>query len=278
MKSQILLFLIVLFLSVFETQAQPLGRPYRGFSLDNQCLSFEKDDVVFAGRIVSIVELSNRKGLPDVLKDIPEYNLKVKVSVGKVLNGKLSKKTIFFFTGSGGGADDLEVGEYRIFSVTDVTNMSKSFVSNGWSSFLLDNDRKENNSVFSEMETRLKEILISAISGKVVLRKDNSQEALLFFGMRIQNVNDRDLFTPIEGITVEAIRLKDGKSFRTQTDANGDYKLFDLEAGSYKIRLIAPEGFQEVKHQNENVIYKIQADGERDRCYRQVFLELKPIE
>lgn len=263
MKSRLALFVAILFLSVFEIQAQP--GLYQGFSSFSKCLSFAKDEIIFVGRVESIERVDSSKSLADILPDA-RLDTKVKVFVEKVINGKLYKKRVEFF--SGVFLPDLEVGFPRIFVIRKIANLKKSksiFISERWSDKTFGG---------RQIQSALKEIFISAFSGKVVQRKSNSP-LIRVNEQHPEFVNNNNLFTPVDGITVEAIRLKDGKSFQTKTDANGDYKLFDLEAGSYKIHLIAPKGFQEAENGFKDVIYKIQDENDRDRCYRQVFFELE---
>lgn len=263
MKLRLALFVAIIFLSVFEIQAQP--GVYQGFSSFNKCISFAKDEIIFVGTVESIESVDSNELLAEILPNT-HLNTRVKVVVEKIINGKLDKKKVEFFTGI--FLPDLKVGLPRMFVIRKIANLKKSksiFISERWSD-------KTFGGLY--IKAALKEILISAISGKVIQRKNNSP-LIRINEQHPEFVNNNDLVSPVDGITVEAIRLKDRKSFQTKTDKNGDYKLFDLEAGSYKIRLIPPKGFQEVENGFKDVTYKIQDDNERDRCYRQIFFELK---
>jgi hypothetical protein len=272
MKFKLTLFVVIVFLTVNETQAQP--SPYRAFSPNDHCLSFAKDEVIFLGRLVSFNWVPSSSLISD--SNDGSSTLKVTISVKKILNGKLDKKeNIEIFTKV--FRPGLQEGDTRIFVASEFINSHniKFLVTDRWSQTLSVSNEKDQSNIFSNIHHKLKEVLISAIIGRVVQQKVNP--SFLNASFLNPNLNDSNVFHPMEGIKIKAIRIKDGKSFQTKTDADGRYKFLDLAEGAYEIRLISPKGFQEVDNGYRNIIYKIQNERERNRCYRQVFFELKQI-
>jgi hypothetical protein len=247
---------LVVLLLIFAATLVAQPQNYNGFYPYQTCSFSPTANVILSGRIVSseFVETPS-------LRQIAIY--KSKVMVEKKFKGS-SKETIEILWGEDGLFFDLKKGDERIFIVTAVKlNNSNVFLSRKWSRRLNNYSEREKDNIYSLINSRIKQYpksppLVGVVAENKSSSATQSNKNFTTFGF------DYTGFNLMKGITIEAKRKTDGKTFRVKTNKEGQYFLNELLDGDYYIYPLFPPEYEKVSQAYLYMLYKVSTDSCHD--------------
>jgi hypothetical protein len=232
MKSKIILFSLIFFLTTFGIEAQPSCN--NGFNPFYVCQSgFEHSDFFFYGEVVSIERLEN------TFLTYSSAYLKVVVKVKKSFKGDLSKKIVLYL-GVGLVCNPPVVKNTYLFQATnDTLKDSNIYFSEKISTPMTDYSLKALKEAFTGIDSALnnknkkEDFVEGAIfehllrSRKVAMKKEDADRL------------SRDLreYLPLANLLLEAIGEKDGKVYQTKSKSDGTFRFDGLPDGLYKVKI-----------------------------------------
>lgn len=238
MKTQIFLFLAILFLTAMDLQAQPGCRGK--FSPYNICQSdYAQADYIFYGKITSSgkidhnISINRRTAFYKTAVKIeksfkgepPPGEIEIYLDYGLICDGAPAPDSEYIFNVKKTNLDGRQA-YYSEYISRPVTNYSPEALKEVFSGIQSVLDNKKENILEGIIFERL------ATSRQISLKNEEADRYFLNLGS----------FEPVADILIEAVSEQDKKVYRTKSKADGTYKIENIPPGKYKFRVYLATG------------------------------------
>ncbi len=233
MKVKILIFSIIFFLFTIEASAQP--GCHESFSPFNVCQSnFEWYDHFFYGEVVSF------EGLKDISVNSTYTPWMVIVEVKKSFKGEVARKVKLYLSANLICAIPKKGEKYLFYAVGSELDGEKVYFSEKLSRPMTDYSKKAIKEVFADIRSILRNEKRDYVEGGIYNFYAERKEKVL----KSEDFDRQQLFVsytePIANVLIEAINETDGKIYRTQSKADGTYRIDRIPNGRYQVKLHLP--------------------------------------
>lgn len=237
MKSKIVLFLIVLFLTTMDSQAQPGCRGK--FSPYSMCQSdYAQADYIFYGEVTSSGKIDHNISI-----NHRSAFYKTTVKVEKTFKGDPPNLMEIYLDYEIICDDTPALNSKHIFNVKKTNLDSKQiYYSEYISRPVTDYSPETLKEVFSEIQSVLRSKKENILEGIIFERLATSRQISLKNEEADRYVLNLGSFKPVAGVLIEAISEQDKKVYRTKSKADGAYKITNIPPGKYKFRTYFTNG------------------------------------
>ncbi|MBD3557521.1 carboxypeptidase regulatory-like domain-containing protein [Planktothrix sp. FACHB-1355] len=233
MKSKIVLFSILLFLTSTGAFAQPqCNSPFNPFNICNS--NFEWYDYFFYGEIIS------KEKMPYTMVNSTTTTHKVVVKVKKSFKGELPEKVTLYLGSRSFCQYPTENSKYLFYANNSELDGRKVYFSEWLSRPMTDYSAEAVNEVFANIHSILRNEKRDYVEGgvyeffserkKISMKKEDADR-------KQPSISYSE---PVANILIEAMSESDGKVYQTRSNADGTFRIDRIPMGTYKIKLYLP--------------------------------------
>lgn len=232
MKPKIVLFLITIFFTAVETQAQPDCR--EKFSPYNICnTDYAKADFIFFGEVITLGKIDH-----DFSINNKKSFAKTMVEVKKAFKGKPGNRIELYLDYDIICEGNPPVGSTQIYNVNrTVINGQTVYYSNYISRPLTNYSPLALKEVFSSVQSVLNNKKENILEGVIQETLDKLVQVELKNEEFDKYVFSPRNWKPLSDVLIEVANEQTGKTYTTKSKADGTYRINNIPPGRYKIRV-----------------------------------------
>lgn len=233
MKSKIVLFSMILFLTATGTFAQPgCSEPFNPFYI---CWSnFERYDHFFYGEVISIESLYN------VSVNSTYTPRKAEIKVKESFKGKLPEKITLYLSGDLICSMPSKGNRYLFYAVNSELDGQKVYFSERVSRSMTDYSPEAVKEVFANIRSIFSNKKKGYIEGTIFENLLETREVTIKTEDADRLSRDFRRSKPATDVLIELISESDGKVYQTKSIGNGSFRIDSVPNGFYKFNLYLP--------------------------------------